>query len=128
MQCAKCSSQEFERFPAERQTFLWQGMYQVQIMVPLTLTRCSRCETLLRPKSEIYLIERAIRSSIPIYFQSLIRKLERQGLGFDAICRRAKIGKRTLKKYLEDKSLDPEPDHYGRVLKLSKDMDRKAAC
>lgn len=126
MQCAKCSAQEFERFPAERQTFLWKGSFPVQIMVPLTLTRCSVCETLLRPKSEIHLIERAIQRSIPMYFRSMLRQLEKHGLHFDAISRRAKIGKRALKAYFEDSSTEPDPEHYRRVIKLNKDMTRKA--
>ncbi|SMF81185.1 hypothetical protein [Pseudobacteriovorax antillogorgiicola] len=124
MRCSKCTNDRFELFPAERQSFLWRGSFHVEIMVPLTLSRCESCHTLQRSRREIPLIERAIERSVPLYFHSMLQKLERWGLTRDAISRRSKLGKKTLNQYFDNRHQSPEPEDYRRVLRLVKAMER----
>ena len=81
---------------------------------------------LIRPKSEIHLIERAKNAQFLFIFIGFFG-IQKHGLTWDSISRRAKVGKTVLEHYRKNAEIEPDPEHYGKLLRLSKEIDRKAA-
>ena len=126
--CFKCGSDRFEYFPAEGEMFLWKSRYPVKMRSPLSLKRCSKCETLQISETQKKQVELAIENSVPLNFRSHISTLERLGFSLKKIADESKLSIRKLEKVMR-READVEEKEYSKLLRyLSKRSKlRKAA-